>query len=65
MQVICFKTMDPDVANHAMHHLDRYNETRKSRCHDLKEILWVPNFYYICQICYLRLGVRSSGFAHD
>ena len=34
-------------------------------CHDLKEILWVPNFYYICQICYLRLGVRSSGFTHD
>ena len=22
-------------------------------CHDLKEILWVPNFYYMCQICYL------------
>ena len=35
-------------------------------CHDLKEILWVPNFYYyICQICCLRLGVRSSGFTHD
>ena len=34
-------------------------------CHDLKEILWVPNFYYICQICYLRLGLRSSGFPHD
>ena len=34
-------------------------------CHDLKEILWVPNFYYICQICYLRLGLRSSGFVHD
>ena len=35
-------------------------------CHDLKEILWVPNFYYyICQICYLRFGVRSSGFTHD
>ena len=34
-------------------------------CHDLEEILWVPNFYYICQICCLRLGVRSSGFAHD
>ena len=34
-------------------------------CHDLKEILWVPNFYYICQICYLRLGLRGSGFAHD
>ena len=34
-------------------------------CHDLKEILWVPNFYYIGQICYLRLGVRSSGFTHD
>ena len=35
------------------------------KCHDLKEILWVPYFYYICQICYLRLGLRSSGFAHD
>ena len=34
-------------------------------CHDLKGILWVPNFYYICQICYLQLGLRSSGFAHD
>ena len=34
-------------------------------CHDLKEILRVQNFYYICQICYLRLGLRSSGFAHD
>ena len=34
-------------------------------CHDLKEILWVPNFYYICQICCLRLGLRSSGFTHD
>ena len=34
-------------------------------CHDLKEILWVPNFYYMCQICYLRLGLRSSGFVHD
>ena len=39
--------------------------TLHAMCHDLKEILWVPNFYYICQICYLRLGVRSSGFAHD
>ena len=37
----------------------------ESTCHDLKEILWVPNFYYICQICCLRLGVRSSGFTHD
>ena len=35
-------------------------------CHDLEEILWVPNFYYyICQICCLRLGLRSSGFTHD
>ena len=22
-------------------------------------------FYYICQICCLRLGLRSSGFTHD
>ena len=34
-------------------------------CHDLKEILRVPNFYYICQMCYLQLGLRSSGFVHD
>ena len=34
-------------------------------CHDLKEILWVLNFYYICQMCYLQLGLRSSGFVHD
>ena len=22
-------------------------------------------YYYICQICCLRLGLRSSGFTHD
>ena len=37
-------------------------------CHDLKEDLMGTKFllfYYICQICCLRLGLRSSGFTHD
>ena len=39
-----------------------------SFCHDLKEDLMGTKFLlylYICQICCLRLGLRSSGFAHD
>ena len=37
-------------------------------CHDLKEDLMGTKFLlylYICQICCLRLGLRSSGFTYD
>ena len=57
-----------NAANHTEYNIqyhDKLETIPEEECHDLKEILWVPNFYYICQMCYLRLGLRSSIFVHN
>ena len=42
----------------------------KERERNITVMIWKRSygyqiFYYICQICCLRLGLRSSGFTHD
>ena len=67
----------PQEKDRARSHYDEYQkESRKllNFCEKMMEkrdvMIWKRSygyqiFYYICQICCLRLGFRSSGFTHD